>query len=328
MFKKRNFSCFRILLTMGRKLPKTSTNPNTRDNSQNREVDDDARSIASNSTASTMITVNINRIHQNQENPPKSRRIPLASKQRCRTGGRRGQRREEHTRELTKIYEEMRNEEDDSGFIKFIEPSETKFSKVLEDPELRKTWQVFTSLPGDAQDRFINYIDKSMSDQVEFKQARTAESVSLKKMKIDDKAEDDVMNDSAVDLGETYSFVNKDGEVVEECDRLREARRCYMNVQKKIRNNMRKEGKDRVPFGLIEDFEKNLIKHFSDDENLENSIPFIQEQPNAYNRTWIHRICDYYSLTSKTEEGAIFIKYCSSYKVPSIGFGEFLRKVL
>merc|ERR1711893_263593 len=270
-----------------------------------------------------MITVNINRIHQNQENPPKSRRIPLASKQRCRTGGRRGQRREEHTRELTKIYEEMRNEEDDSGFIKFIEPSESKFSKVLEDPELRKTWQVFTSLPGDAQDRFINYIDKSMDQKIQEKQTRTAESVSVQKIR-----KTDDLDESGVDLSESYSFVNSQGEIVEECDRLREARRCYMNIQKKIRYNMRKEGLEKVPFELIQQFEKDLMKHFSEEENLENFIPFIHEETNSWKRTWVHRICDYYGCKSETDEGVILVKSGNGFKVPSIGFGEFLQKVL
>merc|ERR1711972_1296803 len=128
-----------------------------------------------------MIVVDVNRLKANQE-AVRSRRIPLASKQRCRTGGKRGQRREENTRELTKIYEEMR-EAEDQDFVRFIEPQESKFSKVLEDPELRKTWQVFTSLPGDAQDRFINYIDRSMDQKIQEKQTRTAESVSVQKIR-------------------------------------------------------------------------------------------------------------------------------------------------
>lgn len=312
---------------MGRKLPKVPTQPNTRENSETRaEVEDDRQSITSNSTASTMIIVDVNRLKENQQAAAiaRSRRIPLASKQRCRTGGKRGQRREENTRELTKIYEEMREAEDD--FIRFVEPQETKFTKVLEDPELRKTWQVFTSLPGDAQDRFINYIDKSTHERHSCKQARTAESVTVKSKFEESSSEN--LDDSAVDMGDSYTFVDNNGEVVEECERLREARRCYMNIQKKIRYNMRKEGLAKVPFALIEHFEKALIKHFTNEENLENLIPFIEQQPNAYNRTWIHRICDFYGLKSFTEEGALQVKYCSSFKVPSIGFSDFLQKVL
>lgn len=320
---------------MGRKLPKANTGPNTRETSETR--DDDVQSVTSTSTASTMITVNISRIHMNDHKTieekaaalARAKRIPLASKQRCRTGGRRGQRREDNTRELTKIYEEMRNEDNDE-FVRFIEPVESKFSKVLEDPELRKTWQVFTSLPGDAQDRFISYIDQSVSARVEAKQARTAECVTVKskfesETKLDKEEE---MNDSAVDLGESYSFTDNNGKIVEECERLREARRCYMNIQKKIRANMRRDGPERVPFHLIAVFEKNLVKHFSDQDNLDSLSPFIQQQPNSYNRTWIHRICDYYSLKSRTEDGAIHVKFCNDFKVPSIGFGQFLQKVL
>ena len=197
---------------MGRKLPKANTGPNTRDPSH-----DGAQSVTSTSTASTMITVNISRIHMNDHKTveekaaalARAKRIPLASKQRCRTGGKRGQRREDNTRALTKIYEEMRNEEDDD-FVRFIEPVESKFSKVLEDPELRKTWQVFTSLPGDAQDRFISYIDQSVSARVEAKQARTAESVTVKsKFETETKLDkDEEMNDSAVVYTDRYTHTH------------------------------------------------------------------------------------------------------------------------
>jgi len=285
--------------------------------------DDDAQSVTSVATGSTMIQVDMDALRKNQQRAHARGHGPWPQKTRCRTGGKRGSRREENSRELQKTYDEMRK--DDLNFeLEYVEHKDTKFTMVLEDAELRKTWQVFSSLPGDAQDRFIRYIDRNNQNVKDAKQARTATAVTVKRT-----VEESCSNDSAIDgLDESFTFIDTDGEEVDECDRLREARLCYMNLQKKVRVNMRKQGLEKVPFTYIDRFEKAMLGHFADITNVEQLVPYIEHESNPYFRTWVHRICDYYSLASATENNVIKVRHTSSFKVPTIGFSEFLTKIL
>jgi len=240
--------------------------------------------------------------------PPKSGTLKPRIK--CRDGGKRGNIRANNASELERLCGEVN--EDESGFLE-LESSESPFTKVLEDPDLYKTWQVFMSLSGSAQDRFIGHLNK-----VTKRKTTTSFGGRIRKEN---------------SIGEEFVVIEEnEGDVVEveECERIREARERYLLIQKRVRHSMKKQGLHKVPFDVLESYEQEITKYFTDSTNVDNSIPLVIKEIDKYNRSWLYRLCDYHGLKAESaEEGDVVIS-CTKLKFtsPSIFFSEFLKMIL
>lgn len=243
-------------------------------------------------------------------------KVPVArTRVKCRNGGRRGNIRANNASELERICGDIT--EEDSGIVQVDFNSESPFKKILENPDLYKTWQVFMSLSGSAQDRFINHLNKNQKPHT------ISSGYGSKKEKI--RTEDS--------LGEEFIVIEENkGKIIEvkECDRIKEARERYLLIQKRVRNSMKKQGLDKVPFDVLEEYEKVIFGYFCNATNFETGIPLVINERDKYNRSWLYRLCDYHNLKSESiEQGDVAIS-CkkSKFSTPSIYFSEFLKMIL
>jgi len=228
----------------------------------------------------------------------------------CRNGGKKGNIRANNASELERLCGEV--DKDESGFME-LESNESPFTKVLEDPDLYKTWQVFMSLSGSAQDRFIGHLNKVTTPKVKISFGGRI------------KREDSI--------GEGFVVIEKEEEkvaAVEECERIKDARERYLLIQKRVRNSMQKQGIHKVPFDVLESYEREITKYFTDSTNIEYTIPLIIKEIDKYNRSWLYRLCDYHGLKFESaEDGDVAISCTKSkFKSPSLFFSEFLKMIL
>lgn len=230
----------------------------------------------------------------------------------------------------------------------FKEYKDSQFQKVLNDQELRKTWQCFVSLPGEAQDKFIKYLNEQEAKNWKNKQkklnknslkiknklgpvmeelpvidemgAEIGEGESQAEGKSGTEADSSNEADSGIELtkeqkkfkqlAETFELIDVDGNIVQECERIQEARNNYNRIQKKVRAQMKKLGLNRVPMELVTGLEKEIISHFCQNFEAEadltrEPVPLIKLNLNSYERTWLYRICDYFGLKYTSESDSL-----------------------
>lgn len=214
------------------------------------------------------------------------------------------------------------------------------FEEVLKDQELRKMWQCFVSLPGEAQEKFVRYLENGKSFSATKKSRSTYVNLKRKRAKI---IEEQDSNDSGINETTTkdniYSHLSEfQQDQLSKLDldsipqHLESAQKSYNNIQKKVRQQMKKLKWDRIPIELIKSFEKELIKHFQDESK--QSIPLIKMDLSSYERTWCHRICDYYYLKSCSEvdepgTGKVFVvTNIVKFVQPEILFSQYLTLIM
>lgn len=243
------------------------------------------------------------------------------------------------------------------------------FEEVLKDPELRKMWHCFVSLPGEAQEKFVRYLENSqyLVNNEQTKKCRsTYIDLKRKKARLDNENENnnkskDLMtteeDDSGVEIKDTSSTLNHNTQPntrlyshlsefqqtqLQKLDletlphHLEKAQTSYNNIQKKVRIQMKKLKWDRIPIDLIKAFERELLKHFKDEKNCQMNVPLIKMGTSSYERTWCHRICDYYFLKSVTEtdnesgnrEKVFVATYSNKFVRPQILFSQYLALVM
>ena len=102
-------------------------------------------------------------------------------------------------------------------------------------------------------------------------------------------------------LAEKFQHVDAEGNLLSECQRLKEARLAYNLLQKNVRTQMKKLGLARVPQELVKGVEREILAHFCDHSNVDFEVPLIKLNLSSYDRSWVHRICNYYGLRSLSE---------------------------
>jgi len=258
----------------------------------------------------------------------------LRNPYKCKTNSKRGQKREQNRLQLNKLYTDGKLiiiEEQEDYPTNFLEFNDSIFSEVLSNSELKATWQVFSSLSGEAQDCFIKYIEKQ-NDKFKINNFKIKNESILKE------------SDSGFDEN---VILNKSGTDITDNERLKEAQTSYMNLKKSIRNSMKRGGLNQTPLKFLKSIETEIIDHFT---GQNKDFAFIKNDLNSYQRSWLYRTCDYYRLKidksqsplenftklkitgessdSDTTENFTKVYLTKNFKVPSIKFSQFLEIIL